>query len=454
MFSRAWGVRESVSESFDLIIHGGSVFTPGGAVDIDVGVRAGKIAALGNLSGAAAAERFDASHLTVLPGCIDEQVHFREPGPTHKEDLDTGTRGAALGGIVAVFEMPNTDPATTTADAIADKVSRATGRAWVDFAFYVGASPENADELGMLERLPGCCGVKMFMGSSTGTLLVADDENVARVLRSGSRRVTVHSEDDMRLTDRAVLVREGAHVSMHAEWRDVETALRSTTRLLKLAREHHRRVHVLHVTTAEEMELLAQHKDIATVEVLPQHLTLAAPECYERLGTFAQMNPPIRDARHRSALWAAVNAGIVDCIGSDHAPHTREEKARPYPRSPSGLTGVQTTVPIMLDHVTAGRLTLQRFVDLMSAGPARIFGIAGKGRIAAGYDADFTVVDLKARKMIRNDWIASRSGWTAFDGMTVTGWPKATIIRGQTVMREDTLLGAPLGAAVKFQETL
>ena len=443
-----------MSHSFDLLIHGGTVFTPGGPMVLDIGVRHGHIAALGDLKSAAAAVRFDAANLTVLPGVIDEQVHFREPGPTHKEDLESGTRGAVLGGVTTIFEMPNTDPATTTTELLADKVRRAAGRAWTDFAFYVGASPENADELGMLERLPGCCGVKMFMGSSTGSLLVADDENIARVLRSGSRRVTVHSEDDMRLQERAVLVRDGADVSMHSQWRDVETAVRSTQRLLHLAHTCHRRVHVLHVTTAEEMDLLAKHKDIATVEVLPQHLTLAAPECYERLGTFAQMNPPIREARHRDALWAAVNAGIVDCIGSDHAPHTREEKARPYPRSPSGLTGVQTLLPLMLDHVAAGRLTLERLVDLTSVGPARIFGIVGKGRIAVGYDADFSVVDLKARRTITDAWIASRAGWTAYDGMAVAGWPIATIIRGQAVMRDDEVLGSPSGAAVRFQETL
>jgi dihydroorotase len=264
----------------------------------------------------------------------------------------------------------------------------------------------------------------------------------------------VHSEDDMRLQERSALVRDGADVAMHAEWRDVETAVRSTERLLRLARQHRRRVHVLHVTTAEEMELLSGHKDIATVEVLPQHLTLAAPECYQRLGTFAQMNPPIRDARHRDALWAAINAGVVDCIGSDHAPHTREEKAKPYPRSPSGLTGVQTLLPLLLDHMAQGRLSLARLVDLTSAGPARIFGIAGKGRLARGYDADFTVVDLKAKRTITNAWIASRAGWTAFDGMDVTGWPKATIIRGHVAMRDDELQGQPAGAAVRFQETL
>ncbi|TAL00615.1 MAG: dihydroorotase [Rhodospirillaceae bacterium] len=443
-----------MSDSFDLVIGGGMVFTPGGPIATDVGVREGRIAAFGNLTSARAAERLEARGLTVLPGVIDEQVHFREPGPTHKEDLESGTRGAVLGGVTTVFEMPNTDPPTTTATLLAEKVTRASGRAWTDFAFYVGASPENADELGVLERLPGCCGIKMFMGSSTGSLLVADDENVARVLRSGTRRVTVHSEDDMRLSERSALVRDGGSPAMHPEWRDVETALRSTKRLIALARAARRRVHVLHVTTAEELEFLAQHKDIATVEVLPQHLTLVAPDCYERLGTFAQMNPPIRDARHRDALWRAISDGVVDCIGSDHAPHTREEKARPYPRSPSGLTGVQTTVPIMLDHVAAGRLSLARFVDLTSTGPARIFGMANKGRMAVGYDADFTLVDLAAKRTITHAWIASRAGWTAFDGMAVTGWPMATIIRGRVVMRDGELAGTPQGQAVRFLETL
>ena len=443
-----------MKETFDFILAGGTLLLPGGPVLADVGVRAGRTVAIGDLGASSAASRFDAKGLTVMPGVIDEQVHFREPGPTHKEDLESGTRGAVLGGVTCLFEMPNTDPPTTNEAAINDKIRRATGRAWTDFAFYVGASPENAEQLGTLERLPGVCGIKMFMGSSTGSLLVADDANVARVLASGTRRVTVHSEDDMRLTERAGMVKDGADVSMHPEWRDVETALRCTQRLLSLARAARRRVHVLHVTTAEEMDFLAQHKDIATVEVLPQHLTLAAPECYQRLGTFAQMNPPIREARHRDALWKAITAGIVDCVGSDHAPHTREEKARPYPRSPSGLTGVQTLLPLMLNHVAEGRLTLQRLVDLTSAGPARIFGIANKGRIAVGYDADFTLVDLKAKRTITNDWIASKSGWTAFDGMGVTGWPKATIVRGHVVMRDDQLIEKGIGAPVRFQETL
>ncbi len=440
--------------NFDLVIAGGQVATPNGLESCDIGVKGGRIAALGALSAAVSAARFDAAGLTILPGVIDTQVHFREPGLEHKEDLAAGSAGAAMGGVTAFFEMPNTSPNTIDEAALSDKLRRAAGRAWVDHAFFIGATDENAGALDRLELLPGCAGVKVFMGSSTGSLLVADDDSLEAVLRHGRRRVAIHAEDEPRLRERLALVRDGADPSMHPVWRDEEVAIRATTRLLRLARRAGRRVHVLHVSTAEEMDLLAANKDLASVEVLVNHLTLAAPDCYQRLGTFAQMNPPIRDARHRDGLWRAVRLGIVDVIGTDHAPHTREEKARPYPQSPSGMPGVQTLVPVMLDHVNAGRLTLQRFIDLTSAGPARIYNIAGKGRIALGYDADFSVVDLKAKRTITNAMMKTKSGWTPFDGMDVTGWPKATIVRGRIVMREDELIGSPVGQPVRFQDTL
>jgi dihydroorotase len=442
-----------MAESYDLIIRGGTTAAPGGIVAADVGVRGGRIAAIGRIDGSAAQE-IAAAGLHVLPGVIDTQVHFREPGLEHKEDLATGTAAAALGGVTAVFEMPNTKPSTLTAADLADKQRRAKGRAWCDIAFFVGAAAGNAEQLAELERLPGCAGVKMFMGSSTGDLLVADDQTIRRVLANGRRRMAVHSEDEARLRERFALVKDGADPAMHPVWRDVETAVAATQRLMRMAREARRRVHVLHVTTAEEIPILAGNKDIATVETTPQHLTLAAPDCYERLGTLAQMNPPIREASHRAALWRAVEQGVVDCIGSDHAPHTREEKAKPYPQSPSGMPGVQTLLPLLLDHMNAGRLTLERLIDLTSTGPARIYGIAGKGRIAVSYDADLTLVDLKARRTIGNAWIASRCGWTPFDGMAVTGWPVATIVRGLVVMRDGQLVGAPAGELVRFAEAL
>ena len=438
---------------FDLLIRGGMVATPNGIVAADVGVTGGRIAAFGALGAATAAEIYDAKNLHVLPGVIDTQVHFREPGSEHKEDLESGSRAAVLGGVTAVFEMPNTHPPTTTRAAIEDKLARAKTRMHCDYAFYVGATPQNVGALAELERMPGVTGVKAFLGSSTGTLLLSEDDAILAALKGGRRRMAVHSEDEARLKERKVLAKPD-DPRTHPFWRDVETATRSTERVLRLAKAAGRRLHVLHVTTEEELPLLAAARDFATVETTPQHLTLAAPECYERLGTYAQMNPPIRESRHRDALWDAVRQGLIDVIGSDHAPHTREEKEKTYPDTPSGMPGVQTLATILLDHVNAGRMTLERFVDLTSAGAQRIFDIAGKGRIALGYDADFTIVDLKLKKKIENRWIASKCGWTPFDGMETTGWPVATIIRGKTVMRNGALAAAWQGAPIRFVETL
>jgi len=442
-----------MAEAFDLILKGGTVVNHDGEGGRDIGVRGGLIAALGDLSRASAGEVIDCRGLHVLPGVIDSHVHFREPGLTHKEDLESGSRGAVLGGVTAIFEMPNTDPLTTTADALADKVRRAHHRMHCDFAFYVGATRENTRDLGELEQLPGAAGVKVFMGSSTGSLLIEDDDGVRAVLRAIRRRAAFHSEDEYRLRERMNLRVEGDPRS-HPVWRDATAALMATQRLIRLAHETGKRVHVLHVTTKEEAAFLAGHKDVATAEATPAHLTLAAPECYEKLGTLAQLNPPIRDASHRAGIWQGLAQGVIDSIGSDHSPHTREEKAQPYPKTHSGMTGVQTLVPLMLDHVNAGRLSLARFVDLTSAGPARVFGIARKGRIAAGYDADITVVDLKRRQKITDAWIASRAGWSPYDGVEVTGWPVGTMVRGHRVMWEGALLEAAKGERVRFLETL
>lgn len=440
--------------AYDLVIRHGMVATPNGIEALDIGVRDGRIAALGTLSAAEAGEVFDARGLTVLPGVIDTQVHFREPGLEHKEDLASGTAAAAMGGVTAVFEMPNTKPSTATTAELNEKLKRAAGRTHCDYAFYVGATAENVEHLPELELQPGCAGVKLFMGASTGDLLVADDATLERVLRHGKRRMAVHCEDEYRMRDRKHLTEApGATAHVHPEWRDAESALLATRRLVTLARKVGRRVHVLHVTTAQEMAFLAGQKDVATVETTPQHLTLAAPDCYDRLGSYAQMNPPIRSAEHRDALWQALRDGVVDVIGSDHAPHTREEKAKPYPQSPSGMPGVQTLLPLLLDHMNQGRLSLQRLIDLTSAGAQRVFGLTAKGRIALGYDADFTLVDLKAKKTIEESWLKSKCGWSPFTGMAVTGWPMATIIRGRTAMR-DGELGAPLGQPLRFGETM
>jgi len=442
-----------MTQTFDLIVRGGEVANHSGRGPADVGVRDGKIAFIGDLGQATAGEVVDAAGLTVIPGIIDTQVHFREPGLEWKEDLETGSRAAALGGVVAVFEMPNTNPNTTDPATLEDKLNRARDRMWTDHAFYIGGTHGNAAHLGELERLPGCCGVKVFMGASTGDLLIADDDGVREVLSAVSRRATFHSEDEYRLVERRGLARTGDWTS-HTDVRDAESAIMSTRRLVRLAREVGKRIHVLHVSTAEEIEFLADHRDIASVETTPQHLTLDGDEAYERLKGYAQMNPPIRNRHHIDGLWRGIQQGVVDVLGSDHAPHTKEEKAKPYPASPSGMPGVQTLSAVMLTHVAEGRLSLERFIDLTSAGAQRIFNIANKGRMAEGWDADLTLIDLKATRTIRHEDQASRCGWTPFDGFEAKGWPMATIVRGRVVMSDGELIGSAHGRPVRFQETL
>jgi len=435
---------------FDLIIRGGVCVLPWGEVSADVGVRHGRIAAIGTPSDASAEQIIDATGLHVLPGLIDPHVHLRDPGNAAVESIPTGTKAAVLGGLTAVFDMPNTTPSITNAEQIAWKRGYVEQVAWCDMGLYVGGTKTNIGDLAALEVEPGVCAVKVFAGSSTGDLMVEDDAHLELVMRAGRRRIAYHSEDEYRLQARKPMFKSGDPYSSHAEWRDVECAALGTRRLMALARKTGRPAHILHVSTAEELEFLKDYRDIATMELLVNHLTQVAPDCYDRLGGFGVMNPPIRDERHRAAAWAAIADGTVDTIGSDHAPHPYEAKLKPWPECPAGLTGVQTLVPIMLDHVNAGRLSLARMVDLMSAGPARVYGAINKGRLVTGYDADFTLVDMKAKRTIENKWIASPCGWTPFDGMAITGWPMATIVRGAVVMRDDEVLGAPTGKIVKF----
>ena len=437
---------------FDTVFKNGTLVNHNGTGIGDVGVRDGRIEAIGTISVQDAGKIVDCTGLHVLPGVIDSQVHFREPGATHKEDLESGSRAAVMGGVTAVFEMPNTNPTTTSEAALADKVSRASNRMHCDFAFWVGGTRENAHEVAELERLPGAAGIKVFMGSSTGDLLIEDDDGVAAILSRVRRRAAFHSEDEFRLNDR-LGERVENDPSSHPVWRDAEAALLCTKRLVAIARKTNARIHVLHISTAQEIEYLKDFKDVATCELTPHHLTLSADD-YARLGTKLQMNPPVRDKSHRDKLWWGLQQGIADVLGSDHAPHTLDEKAKPYPQSPSGMTGVQTLVPTMLDHVANGMLTIERFVDLSSHGPQRIFGIANKGRMAVGYDADLTIVDLKRKATIENSWIASKCAWTPYDKKPVTGWPIGTIIRGQQVMWDGELIAASNGAPVQFQENI
>ena len=397
----------------------------------------------------------DCTNLTVLPGVIDSQVHFREPGLEGKETLESGMLAAASGGVTSIFEMPNTNPLTITPDTIQDKLNRASKGAWTDYAFYLGGTMRTSPNLSEWENLKGVCGIKIFMGASTGDLVTATDEEVEAVVSNGRRVIAVHAEDQMIMDQNQNNILGGSHdVGMHCKWRSPESCLSATMRVVNLARKHNRRVHILHITTEQEMEFLSKNKDVASVELLANHLTLHAPECYEKLGTLAQQNPPIREKKHQDALWAALNSGIVDIVASDHAPHTLDEKSQTYPKSPSGTPGVQTLVPIMLNHVNNGKLTLAKLVSLWSYGPERVHKILNKGRIKEGYDADFTIVDMNKEMVIQNSQQRSKSKWTPYDGLKVKGWVTHTILRGNCVMQDDEILSEPLGQMIKFKETI
>lgn len=414
---------------------------------LDIGINQGKIVSLSsNLSGS---QVLDLNGLHVLPGLIDTQVHFREPGLVYKEDIESGSRSALFGGLTGFFEMPNTKPPTTSLEALQTKFDLAKNRSHVNYAFYGGSLGENFEELGRQEAHPNSPGIKIFMGTSTGGYLVDKDETLELILKNTNRRVVVHCEDEPTLQARRHLI-TGPDPRFHPIWRNEESALRATQRIVALAKKLNRKLHILHITTAEEVEFLKQNQDVATFEVLPQHLTLHAPDCYEKLGTLAQMNPPIRDKRHQDALWKAVLDGSVRIMGSDHAPHTLEEKKKPYPESPSGIPGVQTFLPLMLNHVNDGKLPLTRVVELMAQNPSELFGIKNKGRIQVGYDADFSIVDMKKSRTVENSWIQSKCGYSPFAGMKLQGWPHSVIINGQLVFQEDKILKPSQGQALEF----
>ena len=426
--------------SFDLILKNGTVFTPEATEVTDIAVKDGKIVNFGSFDNAA--EIIDCTNLFVFPGLIDTQCHFREPGGEHKETLETGTLSAALGGVTGIFEMPNTNPLTITPEAMEFKLKKAHETSYVDFAFYFGGTAEYAKHLSEWENIDGVCGIKIFMGASNGDLLSATDEEIDAIVANGKRVIAVHAEDESIMNENKVtILGDSNDVAMHYKWRSEESCLNATRRIVTIAKKYSRKVHILHITTAQEMAFLKANKDIASAEVLANHLTLHAPDCYDMFGTLAQQNPPIREKHHQDALWNAVADGTVDIVASDHAPHTLDEKSGTYPNTPSGTPGVQTLIPIMLNHVHQGRLSYERLVDLMAYGPYRIHKIKDKCLIRKGFNADFTVVDPKAEHIISNAEQASKSGWTPYDGKKVVGFPTMTIIGGKTIMRDGEITG-------------
>ena len=437
-----------MSENYSLIIKNGSCYIDGKLTQTDVGLSGNKIKKIGKIE-LNSSKVFDASGKIVLPGIIDTQTHFREPGSTDVEDLESGSRAAVLGGVTSLFEMPNTNPPTSNLTEFDKKLQLAKNRMHSNYAFYFGATPENTEQLSKLKDVEGCCGVKLFAGSSTGKLLVDKEADIEKVISSSDRIVSIHSEDEEILKLRKKFIKQG-DVHSHPEWRNVECAMSSTRRVVKIAERYNKKIHVLHVTTKEEVDFLAMHKKNVTFEITPQHLTLYAPDCYDKLGSYAQMNPPLRTKEHYDRLWVAIKNNIVDVLGSDHAPHSKENKEKEYPNTPSGMPGVQTIFPVMLDHVNNGKLTLEQLIKLMCENPCKIFGIKNKGYIKEGFDADLTIVDMNKEQTIKNEIMATKCGWTPFHDMTIKGFPVATIINGKTVMSNGKVVTEGSGKPLEF----
>ena len=437
-----------MSDNYNLIIKNGSCYIDGKLVKTDLALLGNKIKKIGKVE-LNSSNVIDATDKVILPGIIDTQVHFREPGSTDAEDLESGSRAAVLGGVTSLFEMPNTNPPTSNLVEFDKKLKLAKNRMHSNYAFYFGATPDNVDQLSKLKNLKGCCGVKLFAGSSTGKLLVDKEADIEKVISNSDRIVSIHSEDEEILNLRKKFIRKG-DVHSHYEWRNSECAISSTRRVVKIAERYNKKIHVLHVSTKEEVDFLAMHKKNITFETTPQHLTLYAPDCYNKLGTYAQMNPPLRTKEHYDRLWAAIKNDIVDVLGSDHAPHLKVNKDKEYPQSPSGMPGVQTIFPVMLDHVSSGRLSLEKLIKLMCENPCRIFGIKNKGFIKENFDADLTIVDMNKIQIIKDEMIASKCGWTPFNNYTVKGFPVGTIVNGNLVMSEGKIISKAQGIPLEF----
>ena len=437
-----------MSDNFSLIIKNGSCYIDGKLTQTDIGLSGNKIKKIGKIE-LNSSKVYDATDKVVLPGIIDTQTHFREPGSTDVEDLESGSRAAVLGGVTSLFEMPNTNPPTSNLVEFDKKLQLAKNRMHSNYAFYFGATPDNIEQLSKLKDVEGCCGVKLFAGSSTGKLLVDKEADIEKVISSSDRVVSIHSEDEEILNLRKKFIKEG-DVHSHPEWRNTECAISSTRRVVKIAERYNKKIHVLHVTTKEEVDFLAMHKKNVTFEITPQHLTLYAPDCYDKLGTYAQMNPPLRTKEHYDRLWVAIKNNIVDVLGSDHAPHSKENKNKNYPNTPSGMPGVQTIFPIMLDHVNNGKLTLEQLIKLMCENPCKIFGIKNKGYLKEGYDADLTIADMDKEVTIKDEMIASKCGWTPFNNHKVKGFPVGTIVNGNLVMSNGKVIVESKGTPLKF----
>ncbi|VEP14811.1 Dihydroorotase [Hyella patelloides LEGE 07179] len=387
--------------------------------------------------------------MILLPGVIDPQVHFREPGLEHKEDLFTASVACAKGGVTSFLEMPNTKPLTTTQATLDDKLQRAASKCLVNYGFFMGATAENLPDL--REANPAC-GIKIFMGSSHGALLVSTEAEIEPILAKGDRLIAVHAEDQGRIRERRKQFSDVGDRSIHSVIQDEQAALNATKLALKLSKKYQRRLHILHLSTGVEAELLRQDKPSwVTTEVTPQHLLLNT-DAYAEIGSLAQMNPPLRSPENNQILWQALLDGVIDFIATDHAPHTLEEKAQPYPKSPSGMPGVETSLPLMLTQAKSGKCTIAQVANWMSTAPAKAYGILNKGAIAVGYDADLVLVDWNNYKPVLREEIKSKCGWSSFEGWDLTGWPIVTIVGGRIVYERGNFNTDVRGQALTFNK--
>ena len=438
-----------MSNKYTLIITNAECYVDGSLISTDIAIKGNVISKISKNIVETSDQIFDARGLTVFPGMIDTQVHFREPGDPNKETLESGSKAAVLGGVTSVFEMPNTSPPTDSPERFQDKLDRAKGRMYSNYAFYYGATENNSSSLEVTKDLEGCCGIKMFIGSSTGNLLVKDDKYIEQVIKNAPRIVSIHSEDENLLNARKDKIING-DVRSHYVWRNVETAMTSTIKVAKFAKSLNKRIHVLHVSTKDEIDFLRDYKDIVSVETTPNHLSLFAPDCYDEKGTFVQMNPPVREKQHMEGIWKGVLDGTVDVIGSDHAPHTKEQKMQAYPASPSGMPGVQTIFLLMLKHFREGKIKLEKVISLLSENPCKLFGIKQRGYIKEGYFADLTIMNMNKEFTITNDWIASNCKWTPYDGWKVKATLHGTIVNGNVCVWDEQLVEEKFGKPLLF----
>lgn len=427
------------------------VVTPAGIQSISVLIDGDKIVDLDPAVHTDVDDVVDAAGKTLMPGVIDDQVHFREPGLTHKEDLVHASRACAKGGVTSFLEMPNTVPNTITQEALNEKLAMASTRSLVNYGFYIGATTENVDSLRDATRTPG---IKIFIGSSTGNLLVDEQSALEKIFAETTLTICAHCEDETTVRTNAAKWASETDVAAHSKVRNHEAAVIATKRAIDLAQRHNHRFHVLHVSTADEIELIKNGGPLITSEVCPHHLFFNVDD-YARLGSLIKMNPSIKNKTDNDQLWQALLDGVIDIVATDHAPHTMDEKRAAYPKCPSGLPAVENSLALMLNQVSKGLCSMEQVVKWMCSGPAAIWNIQNKGKIEVGYDADLTLVDLDLTQTIRNEDQETKCGWTPWDGDSLTGWPIATWVMGRKVFERvdgkskfDT---SHLGSEIQFR---